>query len=79
MERTFYIMLSEAENDITASAVGFKKNEGGRTELVPVSRTPEAGIAEKLEAMRLAKAAVLALNTWIDKHTEVNDVEEPRY
>lgn len=79
MERTLYISLSEAEGEILTNAIGFKKQDEGQTELVIVSGKPEANIAEKLEAMRLAKAAITALNTWIDKHTEASDVEEPRY
>lgn len=79
MGKKLYISISEADGEILADNAGFKYEEGCGTELVTVSCLPELNIAEKLEAVRLARAASDALYTWLDKNRGGGDVEIPRY
>lgn len=79
MEKKLYISISEADGEILVNNAGFKRENGKSTELVVISGKPEANLMEKLEAVRLAKAAVGALSNWLMDNKGETDVEAPRY
>lgn len=76
MAKTLYVSICESENEILGSSAGLKCDEQGNPQLVFVSG--DGTIGERIEADRLIREALEALNKWTNgKETE--DGETPRY